>query len=61
VITNFNAGTTVTFPLFVWGAARVGAPPQVNVIGSAIFVAALTVMVVNVIVQTRRRPTAQPA
>ena len=26
VITNFNAGTTVTFPLFVWGAARVGAP-----------------------------------
>ena len=32
VITNFNAGTTVTFPLFVWGAARVGAPPQVNVI-----------------------------
>jgi spermidine/putrescine transport system permease protein len=61
VITNFNAGTTVTFPLFVWGAARIGAPPQVNVIGSAIFVAALTVMVVNVIVQTRRRPTAQPA
>ena len=25
VITNFNAGATVTFPLFVWGAARVGA------------------------------------
>ena len=24
VITNFNAGTAVTFPLFVWGAARVG-------------------------------------
>jgi spermidine/putrescine transport system permease protein len=61
VITNFNAGTTVTFPLFVWGAARVGAPPQVNVIGSAIFVVALSVMIVNVIVQTRRRPTVQPA
>jgi spermidine/putrescine transport system permease protein len=61
VITNFNAGTTVTFPLFVWGAARVGAPPQVNVIGSAIFVIALSVMIVNVIVQTRRRPTAEPA
>jgi spermidine/putrescine transport system permease protein len=61
VITNFNAGTTITFPLFVWGAARVGAPPQVNVIGSAIFVIALAVMVVNVIVQTRRRPTVQPA
>jgi spermidine/putrescine transport system permease protein len=61
VITNFNAGTTVTFPLFVWGAARVGAPPQVNVIGSAIFVIALSVMIVNVIVQSRRRPTVQPA
>ena len=44
VITNFNAGTTVTFPLFVWGAARVGAPPQVNVIGSAIFFAAIGLM-----------------
>jgi spermidine/putrescine transport system permease protein len=61
VITNFNAGTTVTFPLFVWGAARVGAPPQVNVIGSAIFVAALVVMVINVLLQSRRRSTVQPA
>jgi spermidine/putrescine transport system permease protein len=61
VITNFNAGTTITFPLFVWGAARVGAPPQVNVIGSAIFIIALSVMIVNVIVQTRRHPAVQPA
>jgi spermidine/putrescine transport system permease protein len=61
VITNFNAGTTITFPLYVWGAARVGAPPQVNVIGSAIFLVALAVMVVNVIVQTRRHPTVGPA
>jgi spermidine/putrescine transport system permease protein len=61
VITNFNAGTTVTFPLYVWGAARVGAPPQVNVIGSAIFVLAISVMIVNVIVQIRRRPTAKQA
>ena len=42
MITNFNAGSTVTFPLFVWGAARVGAPPQVNVIGTAIFAVAVT-------------------
>jgi len=61
VITNFVAGSKVTFPLFVWGAARVGAPPQVNVIGSAIFVIALAIMVVNVLVQIRRRPTVQPA
>ena len=61
MITNFNAGTTVTFPLFIWGAARVGAPPQVNVIGSAIFVIALAIMVVNVLVQIARRPEVQPA
>jgi spermidine/putrescine transport system permease protein len=54
VITYFNSGSEVTFPLFVWGAARVGAPPQVNVIGTAIFVVALALMLVNVLVQTRR-------
>lgn len=41
IITNFNAGTTVTFPMFVWGAAQRGIPPQVNVIGTAMFVIAL--------------------
>jgi len=57
VITNFNAGSTVTFPLFVWGAAPRGAPPQVNVIGTVIFIAAVTAMLVNVFVQ-RRKETA---
>ena len=55
VITNFNAGQTVTFPIYVWGAARVGVPPQVNVIGTLIFVIALGVMLVNVLLQTRRQ------
>jgi len=54
VITYFNAGSEVTFPLFVWGAARVGAPPQVNVMGTAIFVVALSLMLVNVLLQRRR-------
>ena len=54
VVTYFNSGSRVTFPLFVWGAARIGAPPQVNVIGSAIFVIAVSAMLVNVLVQTRR-------
>ncbi len=54
VVTYFNSGSEVTFPLFVWGAARIGAPPQVNVIGSAIFVIAVSAMLVNVFVQTRR-------
>ena len=54
VITNFNAGATVTFPLYVWGAARVGVPPQVNVIGTLIFAVALTLMLANVLLQRRR-------
>jgi spermidine/putrescine transport system permease protein len=54
VITYFNAGSETTFPLFVWGAARIGAPPQVNVIGTAIFVIAVVAMLANVIYQRRR-------
>ena len=54
VVTYFNAGPRTTFPLFVWGAARVGAPPQVNVIGTVIFSVAVIGMVTNVLVQMRR-------
>jgi spermidine/putrescine transport system permease protein len=57
VITYFNAGPEVTFPIYVWGAARVGAPPQVNVIGTVIFLAAIIAMLVNVLVQMRRSRT----
>jgi spermidine/putrescine transport system permease protein len=58
VVTYFNAGTEVTFPLFVWGAARVGAPAQVNVIGTAIFMVALVLMLINVLIQWRREEAA---
>jgi spermidine/putrescine transport system permease protein len=58
VITYFNAGTVTTFPLFVWGAARVAVPPQINVIGTAIFVIAVGGMLVNVLVQNRRAKNA---
>ena len=58
VITYFNAGTTTTFPLFVWGAARVAVPPQINVIGTAIFAVAVGGMLANVLVQNRRARTA---
>jgi spermidine/putrescine transport system permease protein len=54
VITAFNAGTTVTFPLYVYGAARVGVPPQVNVMGTIIFVTAVGAMLANVVIQRRR-------
>jgi spermidine/putrescine transport system permease protein len=37
VITQFTAGQTKTFPLWVYGVSRIGIPPQVNVMGSLIF------------------------
>ena len=61
VVTYFNAGPRTTFPLFVWGAARVGAPPQVNVIGTVIFSVAVIGMVANVLVQMRRERSAAAA
>lgn len=53
VITNFNSGSTVTFPLFVWGAARVSTPPQINVMASMIFFATVTIMLLTVWQQRR--------
>ena len=45
VVTNFTAGTTVTFPLWIWGATRVGLPPQVNVMGTLIFAVGVLIAV----------------
>ena len=61
VVTYFVAGSRTTFPLFVWGAARVGAPPQVNVIATFIFAVAVIGMVLNVLVQMRRERAAATA
>jgi spermidine/putrescine transport system permease protein len=61
VITNFNAGQTVTFPLFIYGAARQGIPPEVNVLATAILLVALAGMVVNVGLQRRRARLERPA
>ncbi len=40
VITSFVSGSTVTFPLWVWGVSKIGVPPEVNVLGTLIFVIA---------------------
>jgi spermidine/putrescine transport system permease protein len=53
VITYFNAGGTQTFPIFVWGIARVAVPPQVNVIASAIFLVSIALALGNVLWQYR--------
>jgi spermidine/putrescine transport system permease protein len=37
VITQFVSGQTVTFPLWVYGASKIGIPPSVNVFGTLLF------------------------
>ena len=53
VITYLNAGGEQTFPVYVWGIARVAVPPQVNVVASAIFLAAIAIALGNVYWQYR--------
>ena len=53
VITNFNSGSTITFPVFIWGAARVAVPPQIYVIASMIFLFTLAMMLATVWQQRR--------
>ncbi len=37
VITNFVSGQVQTFPIWVYGATRIGMPPSVNVFGTLLF------------------------
>jgi spermidine/putrescine transport system permease protein len=54
IITNLNAGQEVTFPMYVWGAAQRGIPPQINVIGTVMFLLALTLVLVGELNGRRR-------
>ncbi|MER7176740.1 ABC transporter permease [Streptomyces mesophilus] len=55
IITNFNAGSTVTFPMFVWGSAQRGTPVQINVIGTAMFAIAVICVLAGILVGNRRK------
>ncbi|MFT4108532.1 ABC transporter permease [Propionicimonas sp.] len=60
IVTNFNAGaTTVTFPMYVWGASQRGAPVQVNVVGTVMFVGAIAIVGIAQAIGARRRKVAQ--
>jgi len=53
VISNFNSGTTVTFPLYIYGAAQRGIPVEVNVIAMILFGATVAAMGFTVLQQRR--------
>ncbi|NDC48004.1 MAG: ABC transporter permease [Micrococcales bacterium] len=44
IITNFNAGSDMTFPKYVYTAAAKGLPAEANVIGSAVFTLAILIV-----------------
>jgi spermidine/putrescine transport system permease protein len=53
VISNFNSGTTVTFPLYVYGVALRGIPIQVNVLATILFL--FVVAAVALVIWQQRR------
>ncbi|GGB23682.1 ABC transporter permease [Flexivirga endophytica] len=55
VTTSFNAGQTVTFPLWVYGASRLGIPAQVNVMGTLIFLFGLILAGYSILAGRRKK------
>ncbi len=56
IISFFNAGTLVTFPIYIWGAAQRGIPVQVNALATIVFIGALViVLVIQVRGQMKRK------
>jgi spermidine/putrescine transport system permease protein len=53
IITQFVAGPTLTFPLYVYGAVKTGIPPQVFVMGTLIFAVGVLIAIANTILQRR--------
>ncbi|HYO17397.1 MAG TPA: ABC transporter permease [Dermatophilaceae bacterium] len=59
IITNFNASpSSITFPMYVWGAAQRGTPVQINVIGTVMFLAALFLVAAGQLISNRRNRAA---
>jgi spermidine/putrescine transport system permease protein len=54
IITLFNAGSRVTYPLYVYGARRAAFPPQINVLATTILLASLLLLGATVLWQNRR-------
>jgi spermidine/putrescine transport system permease protein len=53
VISNFNSGTTVTFPLYIFGASQRGIPVEVNVLATILFAVTVVAMLFTIWQQRR--------
>lgn len=57
IITYFNSGSTVTYPLYVNAATKTSLPPQINVLATTILVVSLVLLGASVLWQRRRLTT----
>ncbi len=57
IITYFNSGSTVTYPLYVNAATRTSLPPQINVLATSILVVSLALLGLATVWQRRRLTT----
>jgi spermidine/putrescine transport system permease protein len=55
IITFFNAGSLMTFPLQIFGASRVAIPAQINVLATMLLLGSIAIMVVGLIIESRRQ------
>jgi len=55
IVTSFNSGRIVTFPIYIWGAAQRGIPPQVNVIASLMFLGSLALVLIASLISKSRK------
>ena len=60
VVSNFNSGTTVTFPLYIFGASQRGIPVEVNVLSTMLFAVAVAALCARALAAAPGR-AAQPA
>jgi spermidine/putrescine transport system permease protein len=54
VITSFVSGTTNTFPIWVYSIQKNALPPQINVVGSLIFLISVGLVALSTLWQRRR-------
>jgi spermidine/putrescine transport system permease protein len=55
VITNFVSGSVETFPIWVYGATRIGLPPTVNVWGTILFAAGVLLAITTALAGRREK------
>ena len=54
VTSNFVSGSSVPFPVWVYGATRVGTPPQVFVFGTAIFAVGIGFAIMSIVLGKKK-------